>query len=159
MTETPAVTLRAYDPSLIPVFDRLNRAWIAEFFEVEPFDHEVLTRPDVHILAKGGELWFAARGDDVIAACALMPYAEGVLEFTKLGVDPAARGRGVARTLLRHCMGRAIALGAHTLKIFTSTKLAPANALYVSEGFQAVPMSAEQLARYKRGDIMYDLAL
>jgi GNAT superfamily N-acetyltransferase len=153
------IEILPYAAAHAPVFDRLNRAWIEEHFVIEPFDDLILTQPEKIIIAPGGEIWFGALDGDVIAACALLPFADGIFEFTKLGVDEKARGHGVARALLKHCTMRAKQRGAHTLKIFTSTKLAPANALYRSENFLEIPMSAEQRQRYKRGDIMYDLAL
>lgn len=153
------ITILPYSPEHAPIFDRLNRAWIEETFSVEPFDDLVLTQPEKMIIATGGELWFAALDGEVIAACALIPFGEGVFEFTKLGVDEKARGRGVARKLLIHCRDRAREKGAHTLKIFTSSKLIPANALYLSEGFTKVEMTTEQKTRYKRADVLYDMAL
>ncbi len=153
------VTILPYSAEHAPLFDRLNRAWIEQYFSIEPFDDLVLKQPEKYIIEPGGEIWFAALDGAVVGSCALLNYAPGVFEFTKLGVDEKARGKGVARALLRHCAARAKDKGAHMLKIFTSTKLAPANALYRSEGFTEIPMSAEQKARYKRGDVMYDLAL
>lgn len=154
-----AMQILPYRPEYAPHFDRLNRAWIEQYFSIEPFDHEVLTKPEQYILGHGGELWFAVENDQVLGCCALLKLDGGMFEFTKLGVDEAARGKGVARALLRHCQQRALELGAHTLRIFTSTKLIPANTLYRSEGFLEIAMTPEQLARYKRGDIMYDLPL
>jgi ribosomal protein S18 acetylase RimI-like enzyme len=153
------VRILPYSATLAPIFDRLNRDWIEEHFTVEPFDDLVLKQPETMILANGGEVWFGAVDDKVVGACALLIFAPGILEFTKLGVAPEARGKGVARALLRHCRDRAVEKGAHTLKIFTSLKLAPANALYRSEGFIEVPMSIDQKTRYMRADIMYDLPL
>lgn len=154
-----AITIVPFAAEYAPIFDRLNRAWIEEFFTIEPFDDVVLTQPQKMILDTGGEIWFAALNGEVIGACALLPFSDGVLEFTKLGVDEKARGAGVARALLTHCQTRAKAKGAHTLKIFTSTRLGPANALYRSAGFIEVEMSAAQKTRYARADIMYDLPL
>ena len=154
-----AITILPYSAEYAPIFDRLNRDWIEEHFTVEPFDDLVLTQPEKMILADGGEIWFAALDGDVVGACALLNFAPGVFEFTKLGVDEKARGKGVARTLLLHCRDRAKAKGAHTLKIFTSSKLIPANALYRSEGFVEMEMTPEQKKRYIRGNVMYDLAL
>lgn len=154
-----SIRIIPFSPELAPLFDKFNRDWISEFFTIEPFDDLVLTQPEKMIIEPGGEIWFAKLHDDVVGACALLHFAPGVFEFTKLGVDEKARGHGVARTLLRHCRDRAKEKGAHTLKIFTSTKLAPANALYRSENFQKIEMSAEQKQRYQRADIMYDLPL
>ncbi len=153
------ITILPFAPEHAPIFDRLNRAWIEQYFTVEPFDDLVLTNPQKMIIEPGGELWFAALNGEVIAACALIPFGDGVFEFTKLGVDEKARGHGVARQLLRHCRDRAREKGAHTLKIFTSSKLIPANTLYRSEGFTQIEMTPEQKQRYKRGDVLYDLAL
>ena len=142
-----------------PVFDRLNRAWIEEYFTVEPFDDLVLTQPQTYIIDKGGEVWFAALDGEVIGTYALLALEPGLFEFTKLGVDKKAHGKGIARALLRHAAARAKELGAHTLKIFTSTRLVPACTLYRSEGFIEMPMSDAQKQRYARGDIMFDLPL
>lgn len=154
-----AITILPFSPELAPLFDKFNRDWISEHFTIEPFDDLVLTQPQKMIIDTGGEIWFAADEGEVIGACALLPLLPGILEFTKLGVDEKARGKGAARALLRHCRNRAAEKGAHTLRIFTNTTLRPANALYVSEKFVEVDMSAEQKQRYRRADIMYDLPL
>ncbi len=142
-----------------PTFDRLNRAWIEEFFFIEPLDEQVLTQPKKMILDTGGEVWFAERDGKAIGTYALFTLREGMYEFTKLGVDESARGMGVARALLRHGAARAKARGAHTLRIFTSTRLVPACTLYRAEGFKEVKMTAAERKRYKRADIMFDLPL
>ena len=148
-----------YQPAFAPAFAALNRAWIEQYFTMEPFDHEVLAHPERHILEPGGKLWFAVENGAVLGCCALMKIGENRYEFTKLGVDPSARGKGVARALLRHAALRARALGTPALRIYTSRSLIPANTLYQSEGFLELPMSDEDRARYKRGDIMYELEL
>ena len=152
-----SITILPFSPEYASIFDHLNRAWIDEFFTIEPFDDLVLTQPQKMILDTGGEIWFAALNGEVIGACALLPFATGVLEFTKLGVDKKARGAGVARALLTHCQTRAKAKGSHTLKIFTSRRLVAAN--YRTAGVIEVEMSPAQKTRYARADIMYDLAL
>lgn len=151
--------IEPYTPDYAPAFDRLNRAWIEEHFWVEPFDNEVLTKPKQYILDPGGELWFAVENGEVLGACALFKLRDDLFEFTKLGVDEKARGKGVARALLRHCVERARAAGHPKLRIYTSRKLIPANTLYRAEGFIEQPMSTEDQARYKRADIMYELPL
>lgn len=154
-----SLSILPFTPERAPWFDSLNRAWIEELFTLEPKDIDVLTRPQETILAKGGEIWFGAWDGIIVGACALLVETPDILEFSKLGVAPEARGKGIARALLRHCRGRAITRGARTLRIYTNTKLAPANALYVSEGFRVVEMTPEQRLHYARVDIMYDLPL
>jgi len=153
------VTILPFTPDLAPAFDRLNRTWIEHYFTVEPFDDLVLTQPEKMIIEPGGEIWFGALDGEIVGVCALLNYAPGVFEFTKLGVDEKARGHGVARALLRFCRDRATEKGADTLKIFTNTSLKPANALYASEGFVEIPLTETERSRYKRCDIIYDLSL
>ena len=153
------VTILPFTPDLAPDFDRLNRTWIEHYFTVEPFDDLVLTQPEKMIIEPGGEIWFGALDGDIVGVCALLNYAPGIFEFTKLGVDEKARGHGVVRALLRFCRDRAAEKGADILKIFTNTSLKPANALYVSEGFVEIPLTEAERSRYKRCDIIYDLPL
>ncbi|MFE4594721.1 GNAT family N-acetyltransferase [Streptomyces laurentii] len=58
-----------------------------------------------------------------------------VRQIQGLVVDPAARGRGVARALIRAAGERARAEGATRLTLGVLGHNAPARALYVSEGF------------------------
>ncbi len=153
------VTILPFTADLAPDFDRLNRTWIEHYFTVEPFDDLVLTQPEKMIIEPGGEIWFGALDGEIVGVCALLNYAPGIFEFTKLGVDEKARGHGVARALLRFCRDRAHAKGADILKIFTNASLKPANALYVSEGFVEIPLTEAERSRYKRCDIIYDLPL
>lgn len=153
------LTILPFTPERAPYFDSLNRAWIEELFSMEPKDYAVLQQPQTSIIDKGGEVWFAAIDGQIIGAAALLVESPSILEFSKLGVAPAARGKGAARALLQHCRERAAARGADILRIYTNSKLAPANALYISEGFTQVEMTPEQRLHYARVDIMYDLKL
>lgn len=145
-----------FSPELAPDFDRINRDWITKYFVVEPFDDEVLRNPERLIINTGGEIYFARLNGMVVGCCALLPLEPGVYEFTKLGVDAPAQGKGIARALMRHALGRARAKGGHLIRLFTNSALKPANALYVAEGYQEIPLSEDMRARYKRCDIIYE---
>lgn len=153
------ITILPFSPERAPIFDRLNRAWIEELFAIEPSDDKVLLNPKEYIIDAGGEVWFGAWQGEIVATYALIPESRGIYEFAKLGVDKSARGRGLARALLRQAKERARANGAHTLRILTNSQLIAANTLYRSEGFVDVPLTDEQRARYDRVDIMYDFTL
>jgi ribosomal protein S18 acetylase RimI-like enzyme len=56
-----------------------------------------------------------------------------------LGVDPAVRGLGVGRTLLRACVERAVAGGAGVLCLHTAEFMTAAVAMYEATGFRRVP--------------------
>ena len=56
-----------------------------------------------------------------------------------LGVDPAARGRGVGRALVEGTIERARRLGKRTMVLRTTAPMATARALYDSMGFRPDP--------------------
>jgi GNAT superfamily N-acetyltransferase len=52
-----------------------------------------------------------------------------------LGVDPAARGRGVGRALVEACLDRARGAGKRVMVLRTTEKMQVAHTLYASMGF------------------------
>ncbi len=56
-----------------------------------------------------------------------------------LVVDPAARGRGIGRTLIATCLERARAGGRSGLVLSTQAEMTVAHALYESVGFVRRP--------------------
>lgn len=71
------------------------------------------------------------------------PLAEGsfgdAATFRMLAVDPAARGRGAGRALVRAAIARARADGRPSIGIFTRPFMSAAQALYESLGFVREP--------------------
>jgi ribosomal protein S18 acetylase RimI-like enzyme len=63
----------------------------------------------------------------------------GVAGIRSMGVDPAARGRGLGVTLLDECARRARALGAHAIALHTADWLPAAIRLYERYGFVREP--------------------
>jgi ribosomal protein S18 acetylase RimI-like enzyme len=141
-------------PSLAPSFDAYNRAWISEYFVVEPIDDYVLKNPQEAIIDKGGEVWFAVEGEAVLGCYALRPLADGRLEFTKFAVPPHLQGRGIGKALLAHAQARACALGLTELWIYTSSSLVGAGAMYRKAGFVDMPFTEADRDAYSRADVM-----
>jgi predicted N-acetyltransferase YhbS len=56
-----------------------------------------------------------------------------------LGVDPAARGFGVGRRLMRECFDRARAVGAPVLCLHTAAFMTAAVGMYEAMGFRRAP--------------------
>lgn len=56
-----------------------------------------------------------------------------------LGVDPAARGKGIGRALTEECFRRARALGAKTMGLHTTTLMDVARGMYERMGFARYP--------------------
>lgn len=64
--------------------------------------------------------------------------AAGDAELKRMYVTPAARGRGLSRTLLRHLEATAVEAGRSRMVLETGTEQPEAVALYTSEGYAAV---------------------
>lgn len=64
---------------------------------------------------------------------------EGQAEFRMLGVDPAARGRGIGLALVDWCLERARASGAREVVLSSSTRMRAAHGLYAMRGFVRRP--------------------
>lgn len=77
----------------------------------------------------------AEDGEDVLGTIALA-RKDGYGEVKSMFVDPSARGRGVARALLRHVEGVAREMGVPVLRLETGNLLEAAIALYTAQGFQ-----------------------
>lgn len=77
----------------------------------------------------------AEDGEDVLGTIALA-RKDGYGEVKSMFVDPAARGRGVARALLRHVEGVAREMDVPVLRLETGNLLEAAIALYTAQGFR-----------------------
>jgi len=60
-------------------------------------------------------------------------------EFRMLAVGPAARGRGVGRSLVRYCLERSSQLGQHRVVLCSDKRMAAAHRLYAAMGFTRIP--------------------
>jgi ribosomal protein S18 acetylase RimI-like enzyme len=99
--------------------------------------------------AVGAELWVAVElaTDRVLGSvtfCPLgSPYRELATdtegEFRMLAVDPAARGLGVGRALVQHCLDHSREMGFGAVVICSLPAMTTAHGLYSSLGFSREP--------------------
>lgn len=142
-----------FDPRWREDFATLNLEWLQRWFVVEPFDREVLGNPEHYILADGGRILFAVdAADRALGTVALMHAGDGVYELTKMAVAPDARGGGIGRLLMDEALRLYRSLGAQELYLESSSKLAPALALYESVGFRHHP-APRPGSHYARADV------
>lgn len=81
---------------------------------------------------------FLLEGDPPVACGGLRALGGGVGEVKRLWVDPAARGRGLARAVVRALVGHARAHGLQRLVLECGTGQPEALALYESEGWTPI---------------------
>lgn len=148
--------LRHYQPADAAAFRRLNQQWIEKLFKLEAPDLAVLDHPEENILEPGGAILIAESGHQVIGTCALLWESEGVYEVAKMAVDEPWRGSGIGRKILQFTVVEARRLGAHKLRLETSSKLPNAIHLYESVGFHHVPAHPTP---YARADVFMEMNL
>lgn len=90
------------------------------------------------LFAPGKTLWVARVDGRVAGTAALSRLSDDAAELKSMRTDPEMRGRGIARTLLRHVVSVARSEGYEVLYLETGTVefFAPARALYASAGFK-----------------------
>ncbi len=150
--------LRTFRPGDEDAFRRLNEAWIAQLFSIEPVDREVLDDPRAHILSHGGQICIAERRGEMVGCCALIAIAPDELELAKMTVAESARGSGVGRKLLRFAISVARQMGARRLYLESNTRAAAAIRLYEQAGFQHIPAPAHP-SKYERANVFMELPL
>jgi GNAT superfamily N-acetyltransferase len=153
------VTIIEFRPKYARQFSEINREWLEEYFEVEPYDEIVLNDPRGQIIAHGGYVFFAMMDDKVVGTCALLRHAEKKYELAKMGVRKPYRGRGIGRRLTEAAIEKVRSLGADTLILATSNNLEAANRLYHSMGFHQVDIAEIGPLPYKRKSIVLRMML
>ena len=150
------VTITNYQSSLSRHFYDLNIEWLKTYFYLEPFDEEVLSKPEKYIINKGGLIFFAFLGNDVIGTVALMPTLEpNTYELTKMAVSPNYRGYKIGQKLMQHCINFAKKNEYKTLLLYSNTKLENAIYIYKKHGFIELPLEVN--SPYKRSNIKMKL--
>lgn len=135
-----------FTPELAHHFKSINQEWIEDMFEMEETDRTILNDPQAHILAQGGQLWFARHPTfGIVGTCALLQQEPGVFELTKMGVLKSARGLKIGELLLRHVLKEAEKLKLNNLYLLTNSDCEAAIHLYEKLGFEH---SAEVMARF-----------
>jgi len=139
-----------YKPEHQPYFERFNRVWIEELFEMELLDEWVLTNPAKAILEPGGAILMAEYDGNIAGTVALRKVGEDSYEFTKMAVDKNFRRKGIAEAITYASFRKAKELGAKRVILYSNTKNAGAIKLYEKIGFRHVQVENDV---YKRANV------
>ena len=147
----------SFDTRYKKVFYDLNIEWLTTYFYVEAYDEEVLSKPEQYILEPGGHIFFIVENDRAIGTVALMPYATGVLELTKMAVAPHHRGKKLGQQLLQYAIDFAKEQHYEKIVLYSNTRLENAIYLYRKYGFVEIPQETD--VPYERSNIKMELPL
>ena len=121
------------------------RALIREHFEAHSEAHGpsqidaiIEKLPDPYVAPSGG-LWVAWVEGEAVGCVALQRQSPDAGEVKRMYVRPANRGDGIARKLAHRVIAEARQRGYDKLRLGTLSTMQPAQNLYTSLGFVAVP--------------------
>ncbi|SDE57696.1 Acetyltransferase (GNAT) domain-containing protein [Mucilaginibacter pineti] len=143
-----------YQPEYQPYFENLNKAWLEEYFTVEPFDKWMLEHPEEAILKNGGKILFVTSNQNIIGTVGLRYMEDGVYEMTKMAVDKTYHGGGAGQFLCQSAIDKAREMGMQKLVLFSNRVLKNAIHIYHKLGFTEIPV---ETGTYKRADIMMEI--
>lgn len=136
-------------------FKNLNIAWLEHYFYVEPYDLEVLSKPEKYILNKGGHIFFSVSSSRVTGTFALMPVKTGVFELTKMAVLEEYRSKGIGQQLLAYAISFAQEQQLKKLILYSNKTLENAIYIYKKWGFKEISLEAD--SNYERANIKMEL--
>ncbi len=157
-TVDETIEIIGYHPRYKKDFERLNREWLQKMFKVEPVDQEMFDHPEEKIIAKGGVILFAKKGEDIIGTCALAKKDDSA-ELCKMGVDPRYRSMGIGKKLVEAALKEARHKKLRGVYLLSHSKLKSALHLYQECGFKNVLVKKEDIEKYARADIRMEIAL
>ncbi len=150
------IEIISYQERYHPDFRRLNLEWLEKYGLVESHDLEVLDDPEGTVIARGGQIFFAKKDEQIVGSAGLWKESGDEYELVKMAVDPAYRGQGISKVLLEHCLAEVKRLKAKKIFLYSNSQLKTALKLYEQYGFRHVD---PKNAPFETADVKMELAL
>ncbi len=150
------IEIISYDEKYHIEFKTLNLEWLDKYNLTESHDLLVLNDPIGTIINRGGFIWLAKAGDEIVGTAALMNEGHGIFELAKMSVTEKWQGKGISRLLIEACLNKAKEIGAKKLSLFSNHQLQTAVGLYQKYGFQHVEVKDSP---FETADVKMELVL
>lgn len=134
----------------------LTVEWIEKYFYLEQGDIEFLNDPKGAIIDKGGYIFFAKSGDEIMGTVSLIKKSEKVYELAKMAVTETAQGKGIGKKLMDKCIEISVEKGIEKFILYTNKKLIPAITLYRRYGFREKALNEN---KYIESDMYMELII
>ncbi len=152
-----SVRIIPFQPQLAPVFAELNKAWLTEYFYIEPKDTALLDNCQKEIIDKGGVIFFAQIKETIVGCLALLPMDAHSVELGKMAVIQEYQGQKIGHQLLEFTIDYCRKKQKTSIILYSNTVLQPAIHLYKKFGFKEISM--EVPPPYERSNIKMALTL
>ena len=137
-------------------FRNLNLEWLDGYHLTESHDLMVLDDPRGTIIERGGAIFLARAGDEIVGSAALMKEHEGIYEFAKFAVTKNWQGKGISKLLIEKCLSKAKEINAKKISLFSNHQLTTAIKLYEKYGFKHIPVTDSP---FSTADVKMELIL
>ena len=152
------ISFKNFKPEYSTKFYDLNIEWLKKYFCVEDYDNELLSKPEKHIIKKGGIILFAEYNNDIVGTVALMPTNNKyTYELTKMAVNPNYRNNKIGQKLLIKIIAIAKKMSSKKIILYSNKKLENAIHLYLKYNF--IEIALEENCPYSRANIKMELSI
>ena len=135
------IEIIGYDEKFHADFKRMNLEYLDKYNLTESHDMIILDNPEEIVLGRGGFLWLAKAGDEIVGTVGLMNEGHGIFELIKMCVAESWRGRGISKLLMETCLRKVKELRGEKLFLFSNHQLQTALKLYSKYGFKNVEVT------------------
>jgi len=119
---------------------RLSYEWLEKYLLVEPEDIRILNNPKEVILDRGGYIFIAKYGEEVVGTVSLIRVDENAFELAKLAVTEKYQGLKIGKQLMEKCLCVGKQKGSKKIILYTNQKLISAIELYKKFNFKEIPL-------------------
>ena len=130
-----------YDEKYQADFKRLNLDYLDKYNLTESHDMIILDNPGEIVLGRGGFIWLARAGEEIVGTVGIMPEGHGIFELIKMCVAESWSGKGISKLLMETCLQKVKELGGKKLFLFSNHQLQTALKLYTKYGFKNVEVT------------------
>jgi GNAT superfamily N-acetyltransferase len=135
------IEIIGYDEKYHADFKRLNLDYLDKYNLTESHDMIILDNPEEIVFGRGGFLWLAKAGDEIVGTVGILNEGHGIFELIKMCVAESWRGRGISKLLMETCLQKVKELGGEKLFLFSNHQLQTALKLYTKYGFKNVEVT------------------
>ena len=135
------VEIIEYDEMYHADFKRMNLDYLDKYNLTESHDMIILDNPEKIVIERGGFIWLARAGEEIVGTVGILNEGHGIFELIKMCVAESWRGKGISKLLMETCLQKVKELGGKKLFLFSNHQLQTALKLYTKYGFKNVEVT------------------
>ena len=135
------VEIIEYDEMYHADFKRMNLDYLDKYNLTESHDMIILDNPERIVIERGGFIWLARAGEEIVGTVGILNEGHGIFELIKMCVAESWRGKGISKLLMETCLQKVKEFGGKKLFLFSNHQLQTALKLYTKYGFKNVEVT------------------